>query len=47
MNHGRPLVDPSEVGLSPDRLTRIDRHFTQYVDKGLLTGYQLVIARDG
>jgi CubicO group peptidase (beta-lactamase class C family) len=47
MNHGRPLVDPSEVGLSPDRLARIDHHFTQYVDKGLLTGYQLVIARDG
>ena len=33
--------------MSPDRLTRIDRHFTQYIDKGLLTGYQLVIARDG
>lgn len=47
MNHGRPLVDPSDVGFSPDRLTRIDQHFTQYIDKGLLTGYQLVIARDG
>lgn len=47
MNHGRPVVDPSEVGLSPDRLGRIDRHFAQYIDKGLLTGYQLVIARDG
>ena len=47
MNHGRPLVDPSDVGLSPDRLTRIDQHFTRYLDKGLLTGYQLVIARDG
>ena len=47
MNHGRPLVDPSEVGMSPDRLARIDHHFTNYIDKGLLTGYQLVIARDG
>ena len=47
MNHGRPVVDPREVGLCADRLGRIDRHFTQYIDKGLLTGYQLVVARDG
>ncbi|MGA0152759.1 MAG: serine hydrolase domain-containing protein [Ilumatobacteraceae bacterium] len=47
MNHGRPVVDPRDVGLCADRLDRIDRHFTKYIDKGLLTGYQLVIARDG
>ena len=47
MNHGLPLVSPGEVGLSPERLARLDTHFTRYVDEGRLAGWQVVIARDG
>jgi len=47
MNHGLPLVSPGEVGLSPERLARLDAHFTRYVDEGRLAGWQVVIARDG
>ena len=25
-------VEPAEVGLDPDRMRRIDRHFARYVD---------------
>ncbi|MDA0170211.1 beta-lactamase family protein [Solirubrobacter taibaiensis] len=40
-------IDPAEAGFDPNRLQRIDRHFTRYVDEGKLPGFQAVIARDG
>ncbi len=40
-------VDPTEVGLDPDRLERIDSHFQRYVDDGRLPGWLAVVARHG
>jgi hypothetical protein len=31
-------AEPAEVGLDPDRLQRIARHFARYVDDGRLPG---------
>jgi CubicO group peptidase (beta-lactamase class C family) len=41
------LVDPASVGLSAERLSRIDTHFARYVDDGRLPGYQVLVARRG
>ena len=40
-------VDPSEVGLDPRRLARLDDHFARYVDRGQLAGWQIVVTRRG
>ena len=40
-------IDPKEVGMSADRLKRIDEHFQQYVDDGRLPGYTVAVARYG
>jgi CubicO group peptidase (beta-lactamase class C family) len=40
-------VDPAEVGFDIDRLARIDRHFSAYVDDGRLPGWLAVVARRG
>ena len=40
-------IDPGEVGVDADRLTRIDRHFARYVDDGLLAGWLVLVARAG
>jgi CubicO group peptidase (beta-lactamase class C family) len=40
-------ADPAEVGLDPDRLRRIDRHFARYVDDGRLAGWLLTVSRHG
>jgi CubicO group peptidase (beta-lactamase class C family) len=40
-------TEASEVGMSQSRLDRLDRHFRGYVDDGRLTGWLLVVARDG
>jgi CubicO group peptidase (beta-lactamase class C family) len=40
-------IDPAEVGLDAERLSRIDRHFTRYVDDGKLAGWLAVVARRG
>ncbi|MFX0594305.1 serine hydrolase domain-containing protein [Melissospora conviva] len=40
-------VDAAQVGFSPDRLARIDRHFARYVDNGQLAGWQVVVTRRG
>lgn len=47
MNHGLEIASPDEVGMSAERLARLDTHFARYVDDGLLAGWQLVITRDG
>ena len=31
-------AEPGEVGLDPERLSRIDAHFRRYVDDGKLPG---------
>jgi CubicO group peptidase (beta-lactamase class C family) len=40
-------VDPAEVGLDPERLARIDRHFARYVDDGRLPGWLVAVSRYG
>jgi CubicO group peptidase (beta-lactamase class C family) len=40
-------VDPAEVGLAPDRLRRIDEHFTRYVDDDRLAGWLITVSRHG
>jgi CubicO group peptidase (beta-lactamase class C family) len=40
-------IDPGEVGMSADRLDRIDRHFARYVDDGRLAGWLAVVTRRG
>jgi CubicO group peptidase (beta-lactamase class C family) len=40
-------VEASEAGFAPDRLARIDRHFSRYVDDGRLVGWSLLVSRDG
>lgn len=40
-------VDPGQVGLDADRLSRIDRHFARYVDDGRLPGWLVLVAREG
>ena len=38
---------PESVGMSTERLLRIDQHFQRYIDDGRLTGWQIVVARHG
>lgn len=40
-------VEAEAVGMSTERLGRIDRHFHQFVDDGRLPGWQVVVARRG
>jgi CubicO group peptidase (beta-lactamase class C family) len=42
-----PEVDPAEVGLDPDRLSRIESHFRRYVDDGRLPGWLTTVSRHG
>ncbi|MEU6576550.1 serine hydrolase domain-containing protein [Streptomyces sp. NPDC046805] len=43
----RQEVDPGEVGLDPEALARLDRHFAGHVDAGRLPGYLVAVARGG
>jgi CubicO group peptidase (beta-lactamase class C family) len=40
-------AEPAEVGLDPDRLARIGRHFARYVDDGRLPGWLITVSRHG
>src|SRR5918994_6677288 len=40
-------ADPEEVGLDPERLARLERHFTRYLDDGRLPGWLIAIVRHG
>jgi CubicO group peptidase (beta-lactamase class C family) len=40
-------VDPAEVGLDPDRLSRIGAHFERYVADGRLPGWLITVRRGG
>ncbi len=40
-------AEPEAVGMSSERLARIDRHFQRYIDDGRLPGWQVVVARHG
>jgi CubicO group peptidase (beta-lactamase class C family) len=40
-------ADPAEVGLDPQRLQRIDRHFARYADDGRLPGWLITVSRHG
>ncbi|MCU1450129.1 MAG: beta-lactamase [Acidimicrobiales bacterium] len=40
-------VEPAEAGFDADRLSRIDRHFANYVDDGRLPGWLLAVTRGG
>ncbi len=47
MSELKAEVDPAEVGLDPDRLGRIGRHFRGYVDDGRLPGWLITVNRRG
>ncbi len=47
MNGFKAEADPAEVGLDPERLQRIDRHFARYVDDGRLPGWLITVSRNG
>jgi CubicO group peptidase (beta-lactamase class C family) len=40
-------TEPEAVGMSSERLARIDAHFRRYVDDGRLAGWQIAIGRHG
>ncbi|PXY21918.1 serine hydrolase domain-containing protein [Prauserella flavalba] len=40
-------ADPAELGFDADRLLRVDRRMSRYVDEGLLPGWLTVVARRG
>ena len=40
-------IEPAEVGLDPDRLTRLDRYLQRYVEDGLLPNWQIAVTRRG
>ncbi len=42
-----PAVDPAEVGLDADRLSRIAAHLDRYVDDGRLPGVSVLLTRGG
>ena len=39
--------DPTELGVDPGRLARIDTHLARYVDEGRLAGWQVLVTRRG
>lgn len=39
--------DPEELGFDAARLAKIDRHFGRYVEDGRLTGWSVVVTKDG
>ena len=43
----KPEAEPAELGLDPDRLQRIDRHFARYVGDGRLPGWLITLSRHG
>jgi CubicO group peptidase (beta-lactamase class C family) len=47
MNELKAEADPAEVGLDPQRLQRVDRHFARYVDDGRLPGWLITVSRHG
>ena len=47
MSELKPEADPAELGLDPDRLDRIGRHFARYVDDGRLPGWLITLSRYG
>ena len=47
MSELKVSIDPKEVGMSAERLARIDSHFKDYVDDGRLPGYHVAVARYG
>jgi len=42
-----PITDPTELGLDPQRLQRIERHFSTYVENDVLAGWQVAVSRHG
>jgi CubicO group peptidase (beta-lactamase class C family) len=40
-------AEPAELGFDADRLARIDRHFDRYVEAGRLSGWMVVVSREG
>ena len=40
-------TDPAEVGLDPERLARIETHFSRYVEDGRLPGWLVTVRRHG
>ena len=47
MSHAIPTVDPTEVGLDPARLARIETHFSKYITEKKLPGLHIAVTRGG
>ncbi|WP_326784538.1 serine hydrolase domain-containing protein [Streptomyces sp. NBC_00151] len=47
MGHLRQEVEPGSVGLDPEALDRLDRHFAALVDDGRLPGFLVAVSRHG
>ena len=47
MGKGMPRVEPEEVGLSSERLVRVDRLMNKAVEKNQIAGAVTLIARHG
>ena len=47
MSELKTEAEPAELGLDPDRLRRIDRHFARYVHDGRLPGWLITVSRHG
>jgi CubicO group peptidase (beta-lactamase class C family) len=47
MGQLRQEVEPSEAGLDPKALDRLDQHVADYVDEGRLPGYLVAVSRGG
>lgn len=45
--HATPLVPPESVGMSTERLKRVDQQMHEFVDNGQLAGVQTAIMRKG
>jgi CubicO group peptidase (beta-lactamase class C family) len=43
----RVEADPAALGLDPERLARIERHYRRYVDDGRLAGWLVAVLRRG
>ncbi|MFF1447969.1 serine hydrolase domain-containing protein [Streptomyces sp. NPDC058274] len=47
MGHLQQEVEPSEAGLDPKALARLDQHFADEVDEGRLPGFLVAVSRHG
>jgi CubicO group peptidase (beta-lactamase class C family) len=47
VKHGLPMAKAEEVGMSSERLERINKRIAEYIDAGQIAGAVTLVARDG